>query len=44
MFSKVMGGMELMHTIKQNMKIKMLMNHTKYGGVECVMNIKPKDK
>jgi hypothetical protein len=44
MFSKVMGGMGLMHIIKQNMKIKMLMNPMKYGGVECVMNIKPKDK
>ena len=42
MYLKEMGGMVSMPIIKQNMKIKMHTNLTKFGGDECVKNIRVK--
>ena len=42
MFLKEMGGKALMPIIRQSMKIKMHTNLTKFGGDECVKNIKVK--
>lgn len=40
MFLKEIDGTALMHIIEQNMRKRMHMNLMKYGGVECVKNIK----
>lgn len=44
MNSREMDGMGLMHIIGQDMKIKILTNLMRYGGVECVKNTKLQDE
>jgi hypothetical protein len=42
MFLREMGGKALMPIIRESMKIKMHTNLTKFGGDECVKNIRVK--